>query len=241
MQKLMLIAIALFGIGLLFAQGFTISTPEGNISMNITGVQADGKTNSGTLIDNIVARLEQLQKEHHVKLNKVDQIRAKKLVDEIYELLALLPMDANVSVTSAPTAQPSSQPNISINITSPPADTKPAPTVKPSTEKPKHEAITTPGRKLMPDKDFNDLMARINKESFADNKLRVLNTAAKNSRFNVSQIVRLIGAFTFAEDKLNALSVAYPECQDPHNNYKILEAFTFASDKEDAEEIINSY
>ncbi|MDZ4181348.1 MAG: DUF4476 domain-containing protein [Candidatus Cloacimonadaceae bacterium] len=236
MHKLMLIALALFSVSLVFAQGFTLSTPDGDISLNITGVPMDGKTNTGTLIDNIVNRLELLQKDYHSKLNKVDQIKAKKLVDEIYELLALLPMDAGVSLSTASSTQTNASPNININITTPPTTVKPVPV-----EIPKPEAITAPGRKLMSDKDFTDLLARIKKESFADDQLRVLNTAAKNSRFNVNQIVRLLGAFSFASDQLSALQIAYPECDDPHNNYKILDAFTFSSDKEEAEEIMNSY
>lgn len=236
MSKFMLTLLLLTLTWGLFAQGLTLSTPEGNISMSVTGIPSDSKPASRGIIDAIVTRLEQLEKDYFIKLNKVDGIRAQKLVNEIYELLAQIPVTSETLITSSSTTTTTtSTPNININITTPTTPEKPKPD-KP--DKPKPEAITVSSRKVMVDKDFNDLMGKIEKQSFADDKLRTLELASKNTRFKVNQIVRIIGAFTFADDKLSALRIAYPECDDPQNNYKILDAFTFSSDKEAAQRII---
>ena len=108
---------------------------------------------------------------------------------------------------------------------------------KPEHREEHHEMQSS--RRVMPEGEFSSLMDRINGESFGDDKLRVLSTAAKNYRFKVSQITRLISTFTFSEDKIEALRISYPEVVDPQNNFKILDAFTFSDDKKEADAIIN--
>ncbi len=231
----------------LFAQGFTISTPEGNVTMSITGIPADGTTTSGNIIDQIVVKLEALQKDYHSKLNKIDQKRANNMVDEIYNLLAMLPDDANITVSQTPSTSTNTSSNININISGMQTEEKPTPVVeaKPPVQqtqqvKPIIEEKPANGRMAITENDFLGLLDRIDKENFCDDKTRVLKTATKNYKFNVNQIVRLIGAFAFAEDKVKTLQISYPGCTDPQNNYKILDAFTYSEDKEAAEDIINS-
>jgi hypothetical protein len=249
--------VLLSGCLLLNAQEFKISTPEGAVSMSITGVQSNGTTSSGNLIDQIGKKLEQLEKDVHSKLNKIDQKKAENLMNEIYALLALLPSNANVNVSSslstassstvtATTATPGGNVNISITGT----DVKaPVPEGRPTTQiKAAPPALPTPpaeddiikaNRKAMPESEFNTLINRIKGESFADGQIRVLRTASKNFRFSCNQISRLIDAYTYSEDKLEALRMSYPDCTDPQNNYKILDAFTYSVDKEAAEDIFN--
>ncbi|MDZ4121684.1 MAG: hypothetical protein U1C33_04645, partial [Candidatus Cloacimonadaceae bacterium] len=180
MKRLIFSLLILLAFQAAFAQGFSISTPEGNISMTITGIDSDGKTKSGNVIDMIAAKLEELEKNYHTKLNKLDQKRAQNIVEEIYNLLALLPYDANVVLTTSSsststTTTTTTQPNININISGSMVEEKPAPVVKEKPQKPKPVVEEKPasGRKLIGDKDFNDLIGRIGKESFSDDKLRV--------------------------------------------------------------------
>ncbi len=235
----------------LFAQEFKITTPDGGVTMSITGVQSNGTTTSGNIIDQIAAKMEQLEKDIHSKLNKLDQKKAENIMNEIYGLLALLPDNTTVDVkssasTSTTTTTTSSQGgNININITGMETN-EPEPVVKPVPAKPKvveeekeEEPVVKPVGKSMPESDFNGLVSRIKGESFADDQIRVLRTAAKNYKFSCNQIVRLIGCYNFSEEKLEALRISYPGCTDPQNNYKILDAFTYSSDKETADEIIN--
>jgi len=235
----------------LSAQEFKISTPEGNVSMSITGVQSNGTTTSGNLIDQIAVKMEQLEKEVHIKLNKIDQKKAENLMNEIYGLLALLPTNQTVTVgqtvtssSGTSTSTPSSGTvNINMNISGMDENTDAEPVETHKTEKvEKPTEVATPAkasRKTMPESEFGSLISRINAESFSDNKLRVLRTAAKNYKFSCNQINRLIDAFEFSNEKLEALRIAYPEVTDPENNYKILDAFTYSNDKEQADSIIN--
>ena len=92
----------------------------------------------------------------------------------------------------------------------------------------------------MSDSDFSNLISRIQAESFSDDQMRVIRTAAKKHNFKVNQIVRIIDCFSFADDKITALGISYPGCIDPQNNYEILDAFTYSDDKSEAERIINA-
>ncbi len=249
-MRYLILALLLVTTAILCAQEFKITTPDGSVSMSITGVE-NGKTTSGNIIDQIGKKLDQLEKEIHSKLVKLDQKKAEKIMDEVYTLLAMLPADGTVNVSQSTSTTASSSSitssgtvNVNLNIGGTVTEQKPAPAPKPEPkkeEKPKPEPPkeTKPARKLMAEADFGSLLGKIKAESFGDDKLRVLRTAAKNSKFNCSQIIRLIGAFTYSEEKLEALRISYPECLDPENNYKIMDAFTFSNDKEEAEGIIN--
>lgn len=251
MKKTILLIIALAAMCAIYAQGFTISTPEGNLSMSITGVQPDGNTKSGVIIDNIVARLEKLDKDFVTKLSKLDQKRAQNIIEEIYGLLAQLPYDANVTLTTASSATTTTsttttttQPNININVSGNLVDERPVTQSKPKVQeksKPQGQLVApASNRTLISDTAFKELVGRIGKESFSDDKLRVLRTAARNNKFNTNQISQLMKIYTYSSDKLEALRIAYPEVQDPQNNFRILDALTFSSDKEEAEQIMNS-
>jgi hypothetical protein len=245
-MRYLFITIMLLCSFVLWAQSFNVNTPEGSVSMTINGVQTNGTTTSGNLIDQIGKKMEQLEKEIHVKLSKIDQKKAESIMNEIYGLLALLPANQSINISqtvsanSATTTTPAGSVNINITGMNPVATE-----TEPVQEKPKpvkvteDPVLTTSTRKAMPETEFNSLLNRIKGESFSDDQMRVLRTAAKNFRFSCNQIVRLIDAFTYSEDKLSALGITYPECTDPQNNYKILDAFTYSADKEAAEDIFN--
>ncbi|HPS38207.1 MAG TPA: DUF4476 domain-containing protein [Candidatus Cloacimonadota bacterium] len=86
--------------------------------------------------------------------------------------------------------------------------------------------------------DFNDLKQRIRNLAFPDDGLALLKTAASGNYFTSAQIAGLLDLFTFPDDKLKALSIAYPSCVDTSGNYKILDCFVFGDDKEKARQII---
>ncbi len=250
MKKVLILLLLMLGAAFAFAQGVTFSTPEGSYSLSFDGLE-DGETpTTGYIIDEILGRLETLQESYLVKLKKADSRKANKLVDEIYYLLSLLPEDTDIffeetdmemeteTTTNNNTNANSNSSEININIINSQAQQTPPP--PPVYQTPPPPPPHTPGmRMVMPDSEFGDLLSRIGRESFSDDQLRVLRTAAKNYRFTCSQIVRLIGTYTYSDDKLEALRIAYPDCPDPQNNYKILDAFTYSTDKEEASSIID--
>lgn len=242
MRYLIALIMIMISLGLSAQIDMNMTTPEGSVYMSLKGMQEKGKVSTGDIIDLIAEKLDKLEKEVHVKLNKIDQKRAENLMIDVYNLLSLLPTTQTVNYEqtasgSGSTAPTSGTVNINMNISGmdAPQDHKPKP-------KPQHHEEQKPPastRKAISETEFNSLVSKIKAESFADDQMRVLRTAAKNYRFNCNQIIRIIGLFNMGDEKLDALRIAYPEVTDPANNYKILDAFTFSDDKEAAEDIIN--
>ncbi len=242
MKHLVLTLILIAGLAFANAQGVTFSTPMGDFSMMLEGIDDNGDTTTGYLIEEIEARLETLQKTYLKKLNKKDGKKANQLVEEVYYLLSLIPEDEEVSVEGY-VAEESDNTNVNTNTNSININIITSQETQSSTGGNVMPPPPPPGQYLrpaMPDGDFSDLVSRIRRESFSDDQIRVLRTAAQNHVFSCSQIVRLLDAFTFSEDKLEALRLAYPGCVDPQNNYRILDAFTYSTDKEEAEQIIRN-
>jgi len=96
-------------------------------------------------------------------------------------------------------------------------------------------------RQARPEDDFSQLLSAVQRESFSDGKLSVLESGARGSWFTVDQAKRMIGAFSFSQDKLNALQIMAPQIVDRQNLYQIYSAFTFSSDKEAAKGILQPY
>lgn len=239
MKKISLLILLLASFMTLFGQGFSFSANEDGFSMSLTG--EEGSTtetkvtvnNSGQVIDQIVVKLEELQAKYSAKLNKLDGKRVNNIIDDIYTLLSLLPDNSDLVKPETSTSTQTSQAGggtVNININTNESQTS------------QTVAETTPvsNKNPMSASDFSNLINRINGESFADDQIRVLRTAAKNHDFSVNQIVRIIDCFDFSEDQISALELAYPGCVDPENNYEILDAFTFSEDKSQAERIINA-
>ncbi len=240
--------------------GMNVNTPEGSVNMSITGMptgpQPGAPANQST-IDLIVEKLEKLEKEVHVKLTKLDQKKAEKILSEVYDLLGTLqgsapaePVPASASASASASSSSSSSSsssgtaNININISgmenqNPPPKPHHDENENPQVHNnpPQHQDAATP--KPMPDSDFSNLISKIKAESFSDNQMRVLRTAAKNYNFSCSQIIRLIDCFTYSDDKITSLSITYPKVTDPNNNFNILDSFTYSGDKEQAEDIMN--
>jgi hypothetical protein len=82
------------------------------------------------------------------------------------------------------------------------------------------------------------LIQAINRESFGDGKLRVLQSAAPTQYFLVPQVMKLLQRFSFGEDKLNAVRVLWPRVLDRENAYQLYQAFSFPSEKEQLRQII---
>jgi hypothetical protein len=258
MRYVFAVLLVLISVALTAQVGMNMNTPEGSVSMSVTGMPNGNPLSDQNTIDQIVSKLDMLQKDYLTKLTKLDQKRADKIMNEIYDLLATLseqnvaPVASASSAASASSSSSSSSSstssgtaNININIAGMEGQDQP-------NDKPHHNDNDRPqghnnppehheqmGPKPMPASDFNALINQIKSESFSDDQMRVIRTAAKNYNFDCNQIVRVIECFTFSADKISALGITYPKVIDPKNNYTILDSFTYSSDKADAEEIMN--
>lgn len=229
MKRIVLAIIMIIALSGIAAQGVTLTLPEGNVSVSVSNDANSYQKipTQGWVMQQIELRLQELEKYYLSRLTSANDQRAiKQMMENIRGLLIMLPVDPNALATGPVAAQ---SPNINININTTPVPPAPAP-----------EAITVNPLRYMTDKEFKDLEASIQKSSFADDRLSTLQLATKNTSFSVNQIVRIIGLFTFADDKLKALRLSYPGCYDPQNNFKILDAFLFSDDKDAARKIMSA-
>lgn len=90
------------------------------------------------------------------------------------------------------------------------------------------------------DDAFNVLYAKVQKASFADNKLDLLEVACLGCNFSCEQTVRIIKLLSFSSDQLKALRLMAPYIVDPLNAIDIYNVFSFESDKQKAAEIIRT-
>jgi hypothetical protein len=242
MKQLLIMLIFALGMGFAFAQGVTVSTPAGDFSIMLTGVDPNGETTSGYVVDEISTRVEKLRLNYISKLKKSDAKKANELIEEIYYLLGLLPEDTGVYISdvieeeevdvSENTNVNTNNNSININIINSQAQQTVTP--PPPADNPPQQS----GRLIIQERDFSDLVSAIGREGFSDDKLGVLRTAAKSYRFNCDQIGRLIGCFSYSDDKLDALRISWTEVVDPQNSFRVLDKFnTF--DKDEARQIMN--
>ena len=219
----------------LFADNLSISTPLGGMKISVDESSSKKKVSA---VDEIADKLDVLQKDFCSKLNKLDRRRADKIIDEIYNLLSVLPSDVmvtaevsdnNSATTTISSSSSSSNANANININMNIQDKSAsgAPVVE---EKPTSEEMT--------ESQFNRLLQNVKNEGFADDQASVVRVAAQSQFFTVNQLIRLLNVFTFASDKIEIVRIVYPRIVDKENAHNLLGAFTYSSDKKAVEQII---
>lgn len=80
--------------------------------------------------------------------------------------------------------------------------------------------------------DLQRILTVLETESFSDGKLSALRTVIPNRSFTVNQVIELLEAFDFGDDKVNAASLLYGQVEDPNNWYLVYGALDFDSDRE---------
>ncbi len=88
------------------------------------------------------------------------------------------------------------------------------------------------------DQAFNDLMAAMEQQSFADDRLRVLEAASQTQFFYVAHVQKLLAKFVFAQQRLKAVQLVRNRILDPQNNFQLFQAFQFPAEKEELKRIL---
>jgi len=91
---------------------------------------------------------------------------------------------------------------------------------------------------VMTPAEVGNLSSAMKAESFADDKLRVLQLGMSGAYLHVADVMTLLGQFQFSEDKLKALGLMARYIYDRENNFQILQSFTFSDDKEQAQRLL---
>lgn len=94
--------------------------------------------------------------------------------------------------------------------------------------------------RCLDDASFSTLYNKVKNASFCSAKLDLIEVASLGGWYSCSQTARLIGIFTFADDRLKALKFMAPHIVDPQNAADIYRVFTFESEKTKAGEILRS-
>lgn len=246
MLKAMTLTLILCMMLPLLAEQIKLTTPGGEITLELNNVDDHGQTSSKNIVDEIAAKLEKLEKDYHSKLGRLDQNRAKNLVDEIFALLALLPEDASVNVQSS--RNETSIKTTTITQTQPvieQAPQHPQPNRKPDPAPVQQQTQTTVVvesnvKPPMNEASFNSLCSNIKAESFSDDQLGVLQLAIPHNYFSINQLIRLVGLFTYSEDQIQVVRMVYPRVSDKENAHNLISAFTYSEDKEAVRQIIQT-
>ena len=85
----------------------------------------------------------------------------------------------------------------------------------------------------MTDEEFKDAMGVINNEMFPKNKLALAKTTLKNSRITTGQLLIMMKAFPFDEEKIDLAHFAYPYVTDHKNYIKVPKALMSLFAQED--------
>ncbi len=90
----------------------------------------------------------------------------------------------------------------------------------------------------MPEGAFKRMTEAVSRESFAEDKMRVLTMAARDNHFLISQVSQLLTYFPFSQDKLTVVRELKPRILDPENGYQLYSAFSFSGDKKKLQDIL---
>lgn len=234
MKKNIFLGFMLFAISL-FSEELSLDSSFGGFSVKVNDSSSENNSsvNSTNAVDELATRLELIETKYQGKLNKLDQKRMKKVIDEMYELLALLPEDIFIESPTSPSANSlNNNTNVSININQ--NDFAPA-AIEEAQPIPAEIAPTA-----MSSGKFQNFLTSIKNENFGDDKLRIVKIAGKGQHFNIAQVKTVISQFKFDDDKIKVVELLYPKVVDRDNSHQLLDSFTFSSDKEEIEDIISN-
>lgn len=115
--------------------------------------------------------------------------------------------------------------------------------VKVGVDGPKTGGSTTPAptggkKKAMAKADFQKLLEEIEKASFEDDQLSVVEMASKLNYFTSQQVGQLVDAITFEDGKVETVAYTAKRIVDLKKSHSILAHFTFSEGKNKAKKLL---
>jgi hypothetical protein len=86
--------------------------------------------------------------------------------------------------------------------------------------------------------DFASLKRAVKAESFGDQQVDLIGTAAQSSWFTVAQVGELVDLLSFSDAKVRVVELTARKLLDRQNAFQLLGHFTFSSDKDRVKEIL---
>ncbi|MBX5482654.1 MAG: DUF4476 domain-containing protein, partial [Myxococcaceae bacterium] len=90
----------------------------------------------------------------------------------------------------------------------------------------------------IPGPQLEQLKGSIRREAFSQNRLQVLDAAARSHYFTVAQVQQILPLFDFSNDRLQAVRLLRPRIIDMQNSYQLYASFTFSGDKDELRKIL---
>lgn len=84
------------------------------------------------------------------------------------------------------------------------------------------------------------MKSKIENETFAAEKLKRAKFHARNRCFSTSQVLLMMGAFTFANDQLEMAKYLYTKTDDKYNYDVVIDELTYNRDKDELRNYIDS-
>jgi Ricin-type beta-trefoil lectin domain/Domain of unknown function (DUF4476) len=116
----------------------------------------------------------------------------------------------------------------------PPPPTPPPPPPPP----PARDGAWRRQARAMDEPTFRRFVDAVKNEGFADDQIRVIESASSRNYFRVMQLRAVLDLLAFSANKLRALELVAPRLIDPENTGSLYEAFAFSADKEQARQIL---
>lgn len=88
--------------------------------------------------------------------------------------------------------------------------------------------------------DFQKAKSSVEKQSFAESKMKVAKQFTTANCLSTAQIMEIIGLFSFEENKLDYAKFAYSKCVDKENYYQVNDVFSFSSSTDELTEFIEN-
>ena len=85
---------------------------------------------------------------------------------------------------------------------------------------------------LMSNEEFGQFYRSYAGKSFDKDKMETFYVAQKGMNFTTQQIVQMVKALSFDDNRLELAKTAYDNCVDRENYYKVVDAMTYGSTKE---------
>ncbi|GAA4064225.1 hypothetical protein GCM10022389_06290 [Flavobacterium cheonanense] len=88
--------------------------------------------------------------------------------------------------------------------------------------------------------DFQRAKSSVEKQSFAETKMKVAKQFTTSNCLSTDQIIEIVNLFSFEENKLDYAKFAYSKCVDKNNYFMVNDAFSFSSSTDELTEYIES-
>jgi len=92
----------------------------------------------------------------------------------------------------------------------------------------------------MSNTDFQRAKSSVEKQSFAESKMKVAKQFTTSNCLSTDQIIEIVNLFSFEENKLDFAKFAYSKCVDKNNYFHVNDAFSFSSSTDELTEYIES-